>query len=67
VVCGGFAAPLNDSDYCLIVTDNGFDALFAANRIAASVREKSRTRLLRLAGLIDNRTSKRDFIDISKR
>jgi hypothetical protein len=25
VVCGGFAAPLNYSDYCLIVTDNGFD------------------------------------------
>jgi light-independent protochlorophyllide reductase subunit L len=55
VVCGGFAAPLNYADYCLIVTDNGFDALFAANRIAASVREKARTHL-RLAGLIGNRT-----------
>ena len=43
VVCGGFAAPLNYADYCIIVTDNGFDALFAANRIAASVREKART------------------------
>lgn len=63
VVCGGFAAPLNYSDYCIIVTDNGFDALFAANRIAASVREKSRTHPLRLAGLIGNRTSKRDLID----
>ncbi|MFM7471595.1 MAG: ferredoxin:protochlorophyllide reductase (ATP-dependent) iron-sulfur ATP-binding protein [Nodosilinea sp.] len=63
VVCGGFAAPLNYSDYCMIVTDNGFDALFAANRIAASVREKSRTHPLRLAGLIGNRTSKRDLID----
>ena len=63
VVCGGFAAPLNYADYCLIVTDNGFDALFAANRIAASVREKSRTHGLRLAGLIGNRTSKRDLID----
>jgi len=63
VVCGGFAAPLNYSDYCLIVTDNGFDALFAANRIAASVREKSKTHPLRLAGLIGNRTSKRDLID----
>ena len=41
VVCGGFAAPLNYADYCLIVTDNGFDALFAANRIVASVREKA--------------------------
>lgn len=63
VVCGGFAAPLNYSDYCLIITDNGFDALFAANRIAASVREKSKTHPLRLAGLIGNRTSKRDLID----
>jgi len=63
VVCGGFAAPLNYSDYCIIVTDNGFDALFAANRIAASVREKANTHPLRLAGLIGNRTSKRDLID----
>ncbi|MEY3825796.1 MAG: hypothetical protein RLZZ148_608 [Cyanobacteriota bacterium] len=59
----GFAAPLNYADYCLIVTDNGFDALFAANRIAASVREKARTHPLRLAGLIGNRTSKRDLIN----
>ncbi len=63
VVCGGFAAPLNYSDYCVIVTDNGFDGLFAANRIAASVREKARTHPLRLAGLIGNRTAKRDLID----
>jgi len=63
VVCGGFAAPLNYSDYCIIVTDNGFDSIFAANRIAASVREKSRTHPLRLAGLIGNRTAKRDLID----
>lgn len=63
VVCGGFAAPLNYADYCLIVTDNGFDALFAANRISASVREKARTHSLRLAGLIGNRTSHRDLID----
>jgi light-independent protochlorophyllide reductase subunit L len=63
VVCGGFAAPLNYADYCLIVTDNGFDALFAAIRFAASVREKARTHTLRLAGLIGNRTSTRDLID----
>ena len=63
VVCGGFAAPLNYADYCIIITDNGFDALFAANRIAASVREKARTHPLRLAGLIGNRTEKRDLID----
>ena len=63
VVCGGFAAPLNYADYCLIVTDNGFDALFAANRIAASIREKSRSHRLRCAGLIGNRTLQRDLID----
>jgi len=63
VVCGGFAAPLNYSDYCIIVTDNGFDSLFACNRIATSVREKARVHPLRLAGLIGNRTSKRDLID----
>lgn len=63
VVCGGFASPLNYADYCVIITDNGFDALFATNRIAASVREKARTHPLRLAGLVGNRTSKRDLID----
>ena len=63
VVRGGFAAPLNYADYCIIITDNGFDALFAANRIAASVREKAHTHPLRLAGLVGNRTSKRDLID----
>ena len=63
VVCGGFAAPLNYADYCIIVTDNGFDALFAANRIVASVKEKAKSHPLRLAGLIGNRTLKRDLID----
>lgn len=63
VVCGGFAAPLNYSDYCLIVTDNGFDALFAANRIAASVQEKARTHPIRLCGLVANRTSSTDLIE----
>jgi light-independent protochlorophyllide reductase subunit L len=63
VVCGGFAAPLNYADYCVIITDNGFDALFAANRIAASVREKARTHPLKLAGLVGNRSHRRDLID----
>ena len=63
VVCGGFAAPLNYSDYCLIIVDNGFDALFAANRIVASVREKARTHPLRLIGLVGNRTGARDLIN----
>jgi hypothetical protein len=48
---------------CIIITDNGFDALFAANKIVASVREKARTHPLRLAGLVGNRNSKRDLSD----
>ena len=63
VVCGGFAAPLNYADYCLIVTDNGLDALFAANRIAASIREKARSHPLRCVGLIGNKSSCRELID----
>uniref|UniRef100_UPI0022DCDF49 protochlorophyllide reductase ATP-binding subunit n=1 Tax=Isoetes australis TaxID=358748 RepID=UPI0022DCDF49 len=63
VVCGGFASPLNYADFCIIITDNGFDALFATNRIAASVGEKARTHPLRPAGLVGNRTSERDLID----
>jgi len=63
VVCGGFAAPLNYSDYCLIVAENGLDALFAANRIVASVREKARTHPLRLAGLIANRSENRELLE----
>lgn len=63
IVYGGFAASLNHADYCLIVTDNSFDALFAANRIGASVWKKAKTYPLRLAGLIENCTSKLDLID----
>ena len=37
--------------------------MFASNRITASVREKARTHPLRLAGLIGNRTRKRDLIE----
>jgi light-independent protochlorophyllide reductase subunit L len=63
VVSGGVTAELNYTDYCLIMTDNSFDALFAANRIGASVREKVKTYPLRLTRLIGNRTFKRNFID----
>lgn len=63
VVRGGFASPLNYADHRIIITDNGSDALSATNRIAASVREKARTHPPRLAGLVGNRTIKRDLID----
>nr|BBK20509.1 protochlorophyllide reductase iron protein subunit [Cryptomonas sp. CCAC 1634B] len=64
VVCGGFATPLNYADYCLIVADNSFDSLFAANRISTSVRYKAKTRSLSIAGLIGNRTNTQDLIAI---
>merc|ERR1712226_1546482 len=54
IVCGGFAAPLNYSDYCLITADESFDSLFAANRIFASVREKARTHPLPLLEIVKN-------------
>ena len=37
VVCGGFAAPLQHAHYCLIVTANDFDSIFAMNRIIAEI------------------------------
>lgn len=61
IVCGGFAAPLNYSDYCLITADESFDSLFAANRIFASVREKARTHPLTLSGIVINRGLQRDL------
>ena len=36
VVCGGFAAPLQHANYCLIVTANDFDSIFAMNRIVSA-------------------------------
>nr|QGU93198.1 protochlorophyllide reductase ATP-binding subunit [Selaginella rossii] len=63
VVCGGSAPPPNHADHRTTITDNGFDASSATNRIAASVREKARTHPLRSAGSVGNRTSKRDLID----
>ena len=37
VVCGGFAAPLQHANYCLIVTANDFDSIFAMNRIVSAI------------------------------
>jgi len=63
IICGGFAAPSNYADYCIIITDNEIDALFVANRIVTSVREKTCTHPLRLVSLVGNHTSKKDLID----
>ncbi len=60
VVCGGFAAPLQHAHYCLIVTANDFDSIFAMNRIIAAIQAKSKNYEVRLGGVIANRS--RDWI-----
>lgn len=55
VVCGGFATPLQWSEYAIIVAANDFDSLFAANRICVAVKAKSAKYPVRLAGVVGNR------------
>ncbi len=63
VVCGGFAAPLQHAHYCLIVTANDFDSIFAMNRIVAAIRSKAKNYKVRLGGIIANRSEGTDQID----
>ena len=52
VVCGGFAAPLQHANYCLIVTANDFDSIFAMNRIVQAIQAKAKNYKVRLAALL---------------
>jgi len=63
VVCGGFAAPLQHAHYCLIVTANDFDSIFAMNRIVAAIQAKAKNYKVRLGGIIANRSAETDQID----
>jgi light-independent protochlorophyllide reductase subunit L len=63
VVCGGFAAPLQHAHYCLIVTANDFDSIFAMNRIVAAIHSKAKNYKVRLGGIIANRSEGTDQID----
>ncbi len=63
VVCGGFAAPLQHAHYCLIVTANDFDSIFAMNRIVAAIQAKAKNYKVRLGGIIANRSEDTDQID----
>ena len=63
VVCGGFAAPLQHAHYCLIVTANDFDSIFAMNRIIAAIQAKSKNYRVRLGGVVANRSRATDEID----
>ena len=63
VVCGGFAAPLQHANYCLIVTANDFDSIFAMNRIVQAIQAKAKNYKVRLGGVIANRSVNTDQID----
>jgi len=63
VVCGGFAAPLQHAHYCLIVTANDFDSIFAMNRIVAAIQSKAKNYKVRLGGIVANRSAETDQID----
>ncbi len=63
VVCGGFAAPLQHANYCLIVTANDFDSIFAMNRIVSAIKAKARNYKVRLGGVVANRSKDTDQID----
>jgi light-independent protochlorophyllide reductase subunit L len=63
VVCGGFAAPLQHADYCLIVTANDFDSIFAMNRIISAIQAKAKNYKVRLGGVVANRSEETDQID----
>ncbi len=63
VVCGGFAAPLQHANYCLIVTANDFDSIFAMNRIVAAIQAKAKNYKVRLGGVVANRSEGTDQID----
>ena len=63
VVCGGFAAPLQHAHYCLIVTANDFDSIFAMNRIVQAIKAKAKNYRVRLGGVVANRSQETDQID----
>jgi light-independent protochlorophyllide reductase subunit L len=63
VVCGGFAAPLQHAQRALIVTANDFDSIFAMNRIIAAIEAKAKNYVVRLGGVIANRSAATDQID----
>jgi light-independent protochlorophyllide reductase subunit L len=62
VVCGGFAAPLQHAHYCLIVTANDFDSIFAMNRIVAAILAKSKNYKVRVGGVVANRSKELDQV-----
>jgi len=63
VVCGGFASSLQHAERALIVSANDFDSIFAMNRIVAAIKAKSKNYVVRVGGVIANRSAATDEID----
>lgn len=61
--CGGFAAPFQHASRALIVAANGFDSIFAMNRIVAAIQAKARNYGVRVGGVIANRSAATDQIE----
>ena len=56
-------APLQHANYCLIVTANDFDSIFAMNRIVQAIQAKAKNYKVRLGGVVANRSADTDQID----
>ncbi len=54
---------LQHANYCLIVTANDFDSIFAMNRIIAAIQAKAKNYKVRLGGVVANRSKDTDQID----
>lgn len=61
--CAAASQPLQHAHYCLIVTANDFDSIFAMNRIIAAIQAKAKNYKVRLGGVIANRSEETDEID----
>ena len=53
---------MQHANYCLIVTANDFDSIFAMNRIV-SKKAKAKNYKVRLGGVVANRSKDTDQID----
>jgi light-independent protochlorophyllide reductase subunit L len=67
--CGGYVTGQTvkllkeHAHYCLIVTANDFDSIFAMNRIIAAIQAKAKNYKVRLGGVVANRSKDTDQID----
>jgi len=63
VVCGGFSVPLQYAQYVAIIATDDFDSIYAANRIATAVKEKSKVYPTSLIGIIGNKCTSSKILE----